>query len=740
MEREEIERIVRQQEREAPPVRPFDNYISLFSQKDLTEGRKLYMGGHVQSPKRLGRWIWAQVGRFIPLVVLDRKGSINWMTCTCRPHQTTVVCPHEVALLETWANTPQHFSVLHSPPLARSLNVLVPKSKSITLYDNYPSIEHLVREFSDFMEREYRLTELRSSARKLKVKRSSQRKADIAEAVARVLLEGDGIRHFSSDLPRESLLLLSLTSLFVSKAFRRTPLSSFGSKLYALFDPEIEVKAAWDALLDSGAELYLEFGIPVYLVRPEWRDTVQLPLATDPTSREPTISRPFAEVRRLFLHLVEQFSTHAYSGPQLNIPLNMDEDRILRQPSFWHPEWILVPTAFTLQPLFLHTWLLPARETRRLSGSLDVPEEMIRALHQAAVALSILYTEAGRGTWKVSEADLRRFLQAPYSVQLRILASVLIYKAAYLAAIRQQQRKAQRFLAPVRYGLFRSLSQTGLMIDALLRDILVIFSMSEENSWIPWNEVKRMYAPWQEREVPQEFLYGFATDPLSDWPDFLDHWLHDAFLYLGNWGLLDLVLDQGHITHVRHRYLYTLLQMTSAPVQIPDMSRIDAAQLDVVQHRHTLRLFFPLGAPQELLQLASSWGSEAEFSRGKLKVTLTPRTVVAAFSAGKTPESMAEEWERIAGFPLPARIAEYLQQAYDVFGSVRIYPGVAVIRFQDGMTRRHLEAALPELQKAIRAVVDERTLLVDESQLKTLSRALEKSGYAPRWTRMEEKR
>ncbi len=744
MDRKTIIRIVQQQEAITPARLPAKEYAAMFSPSHWQQATPFLRNPHVKF-HRVGTWIWGRVVNYTSLAILSADGRVERRVCTCPYGRSPQGCVHQAALLMAWAERPRAFVVKRAPQPARTpFHIIVSERDfeegELPVGSPAPFIEVLKRNLIDG----YKIQDLRQFLRTLGIPARGTRKDELAASLAKTLVDANLARPLLSDLSTDEFTYLVLNVQFDGTPNR--PLESFvphfARQLYTLFDvplPPADKSPRWEAL----HTLYTMLEVPPLALFPWVPEMLSLPVSVEKGPVEATHAHSPLRISRIFHRLLRVVGETGLPVPEIYVPKNIPMKLVLSNAFFWHPEWALLRSTPPYVPVLFHMLNFPSPVIERLAHSLDTSEDMALIWVHLGLVLPLLYTDERKGLLLLNDKAVEKFFTHSHSWRVRILAKRFMEMAAHLAAHRIQVEKATRVVGYVE-EMWLSPDPHYIVspkIGLLFQDMLHLLSLTPRDTWIPWAEVERVLSPWLTEDVARNLYYSVSTDVVAEWEEFLKNWVHQAFLYFGEGGIVDLAVRDGRITHVRHRFLHDLLLAVDLPLEIDESEavRVSPSDVDAQPYKNTMRVFFPLDAPLKLTTTLSLWADELKPHHGRMRAVLTPESVGNQIARGASVEALARAWEEALGFPLPARLRSYIEQIARGVGAVRLYPQVTLLRFQDENTRRHLEAALPTLRDAIVGMVDERTVIIPAARADEVRYALERSGYMPRWVNLEDR-
>ncbi|NPA90427.1 MAG: hypothetical protein GXO55_03100 [Chloroflexi bacterium] len=742
----DIMTIFRIQEEETPPV------LSLQVYKEKVDDPQLWQqsGQFLKKTKRfethrIGRWLHMQTPRVLygqehTLLVLDREGELLWGACSC-PRRSGQLCVHMVSLIRLWATSPHRFTPLHlykNHPLTQRAEVVVPK---FALRQNAIYRPHdLYADFASELSSELKMDELRDLVKQLGLSVKTRRKIELAKALVPALMDPEQLRARMEALdPLQRLLLFftwmdprsehlewlaSIVKYFLPET-QVTP-DQLQNAMFRLFDRNTHIW--WAHTFLPSAYTYL-----LLYVQPDLYDLAPWSVAVEaPESHEPTISAsPWLPLRALFRLPNALRGKGSFTFPQVPLPKGFPQDLYQQYPRLWHLDWIAIrdwSVGPTMLPIFPHSITLPPDRLRILAERLHVSETTAHLLVWTSLIMGL--TGLKKGQLHLKSTRWTDFLAQPRGVQLRHVWHALLKEIAHEALARVQRHMPVRLVGGGKVTLWISI-HVSIAADRLLRTLLAMVATAPREHWIPLAELQRLFRPWADPNTARLAFYGLGTDPPDDWPAVFERWWQTAFRLAAHMGLLEIVEEDGQLTHVRHLHLRELLAYVDVPLRVGEQHTLSEDELDIRSTRAGLRVLAPFDAPQELMDLLEAWGAEMEVTRDRLAFQLYSRKLLSRFGDELSLESMAREWEDRLGFPLPEPLRAYLERLYRYRDSVRVYPKTAIIRFTDAATRRQVEAVVPELQDPTIPLLDERTLMLPADVAKRVLKTLEKSGYVP---------
>lgn len=725
---------IERQEKESPPVLPVEKYAEYFDKELWKAAKDLVKRKAAKELYRVGRWL---VGRWESncwaILVLNRKGEPELEDCTCVTEKGE--CKQEAALAILWANKSSAFKEQHLPV---SKQMVVWDGKPSSLVD-FPSMlksrKEILEETARNIDAKYKLQEVRALGRAFKVKLGSGRKVELVMRLAQYMMDGEVLFPLIRSLTRDERLAVAAMFLDLESPYAQ----NVAGFLYRGFEPETPWKDVCDSLADRGLFVYPTTGIsPAKLIPGLGEDLFQI--STVDLQGEPATSHTPWDLLKIAYQIIAAIDSKEYYLEEVKKPSSLPIQYISHSLFTWHPEWAILPRNISLFPVYFRVKEPRPRDMDALSQGFGIPASVIQAILESLESLHVLYVHENK--WTVNHKSLRRFIEWPQRYQLRGLAVDIIQRAGRYAIHSVSQKYSYRFAAHARKDIWwRFPAEMDDCEADLVAVITGFFAMLPPGRWVPWDEVKRFLKVWTNiRAAMAAHVLRFFTDPLEDWQDFFWQFVSELLLIMEHIGALDVARRDGEITHIRVTYLH---ELTSVVEEMDGALRAGGAEvqsegdIQVLVRRDHVRIDLPLTASARIMSLLEKWKASPEFKSGKLRFTWTLPAMGELFQKGETPETIFARWEEAAGSAMAATMQEWVQRTFDRFGKVHLYPDVLVVHFQDEITRRHIEAALPDLRKHIRGEVDGNTILLDAGSADELYSVLNKGGYTPKRVRVD---
>ena len=724
---------IERQEKESPPVLPLEKYAEYFGKEIWEAAEDLVKRKAAKELYRAGRWL---IGRWENncwvILVLNRKGEPELEDCTCVTEKGE--CRQKAALAILWAKKSSAFEERHLPA---SKQLIVWDGKPSPLVD-FPSAlkshKEILEGTTRKLDAEYKLQEIRAVGRAFKVRLGSGRKVELAMRLAQYMMDGEVLFPLIRSLTRDERLAVAAIFLDM-ESFCAQNMAEF---LYRGFEPETPWKDVRDSLEDRGLFVYPVTGLsPTRLIPGLGEDLLQI--STVDLQGEPATSHTPWDLLKIAYQIIAAIDSKEYYLEEAEKPTSLPISYISHSLFTWHPEWAILPRNVSLFPVYFRVKEPWHKDMDALSQGFGIPASVIQGILESLESLHVLYVHENK--WTVNRKNFRRFIKWPQRYQLRGLAVDIIQRAGRYAIHSMSQKYSYRFAAYVRKDIWWRFPPEMDDCEAdLVAVISGFFAMLPPGRWVPWDEVKKFLKVWTNiRSAIAAGALRFFTDPLEDWQEFFWQFVSEVLLIMEYVGALDVARRDGEITHIRVTYLH---ELTSMVEEMDGALRKEGGvqsegDIQVLVRRGHARIDVPLPASSRIISLLEEWGASPEIGSGKLRFTWTLPALGNLFQKGETPETVFAKWEEAAGSAMAATMQEWVQRTFDRFGKVHLYPDVLVVHFRDEITRRHVEAALPDLRKHIRGEIDGNTILLDAGSADELYSVLNKGGYTPKRVRVD---
>ena len=742
--------LFRAQEEEKPGAYTVQEYETWFSNATIwQQGVRAAQRKQFSQALRVGRWLYldstaAPLMEAHTIVVLDRNGGPLWAMCSRHQGGRPGLCVHIAQALYLWATSPDTFTPLKlyvRHPLHQQVSLPTP---SLPEHEwHVYSQNTLIENFVTWASLESKLAELRALAERLGLSVKSRRKRDVAAALAAALLDKERVRPlFEALSPVERLVL------FLSWVELRPPHSRWLEIALKYFMPDThltkqELEGIRGRLFGSLEHIWWAYGVfsasPLVLA-PDWFDLAPWSVqAEPPEAHQPTLSAsPWLPLQGLF-RLAEVLSgPETFTFPEVSLPKAFPQFLFKEYPRLWHLDWVVIHNwamNYGLLPFVPHSISLAPADLRALSQHLQMSEESTHLL--VWTSLSCNLTSIRKGRLAIKTQKWTPFLKSTRGVQIRVVWRYLLGEIAHEALHRVQCRAPFRFVGVNERDFWQKGFTLRFDLYFLLRTLMSLVATAPPKHWIPITELRRLFQPWADEEMARLLFYGWGVDPPSDWPRVFEQWWQEALRMAAHMGLLEAVEENGQLTHVRHLHLRNLLTIVDHPLEEAELRSLSPEEVHVYATPKGLRVETPIDAPQALIDLLHKWGGDPRVTGNRLVFDFSLSRLVRRIQDRTSVEDMAQEWEKQVGFPLPSPLQEQLEQLFARRESVRVYPHLVLVRFQDKATRQQVEAVIPELQDPTIPLVDERTLAVPEDKAPEVLKKMDQAGYTPRRISME---
>ena len=723
---------VKMQEEEKPGALSPKEYARFFSKKTWKEAEALVSTTLPNRLYRVGRWLVGKWRDEAAILSLDRDGKPQAKSCSCS--RMGQECRHSASLALLWSTHQELFSERKVGGKKRYYVWDFPPSPLRAIDEELYTREQLVEKLGEMINMALLLQDIRKAAADLGVKLGAGKKAELSKRLAEYLLDLPTLQRSVENLPQETKVAL------VARYFFPGSRGEANERFYESFGFDTPWEDAIQQAKHGIWQAFLRARHKPEEVMPV-SDLHLIPVSTiADVPGGPTVSRTPWDFLSDVYRLISLLDSVNFVAENLAVPGNISAQYISENFFTWHPEWSILPLEAGLIPIYFHVMRFgsknPGAIDKRFEGIGAALENLLETLVQCG--LSTLRD----GKISVLKENVQEFVKWKRSDQVMILEKDFMTFSARHAAHQVLRNRNYRLAGFYRLGSFYYFERGSVLVSqALLSlDMVILLRLLPRRKWIPWEELVKLTKAWADISVAKSNLYGFFTDPWSDWENFFLDWLQEFLRLLAYAGTLDLVERDGKIAFIRVTYLSEVLSIVKGAVgaeteNVSPMAKITAGAADP---RKTL-LYVPLDAPSQVYSLLEKWQAEPELKKGTMQFRLNLQSLGKLFRKGESADSLLAQWEEAAGSPMPPPAERWLRKAYENYGTVRLYPGVAVVRFRDESVRRHMEAALPTLRRQNAAELNSTTLVLTSSEAQELQKDLKKSGYVLREVTLSEK-
>ncbi len=723
----DIYKIVETQERETPGVLPREKYAEYFSKSVWGKAVKLVKKEKPAVLYRVARWLVGRWQNVTAVLILDREGKPHTGDCANRySFYRAAECPKYLAALAIlWADEKGKFQVR-----------VTRKSKDELLWNLEPGAlpnpetllstrEEIVRRNAQVLS-SFRVAEIRSVAKGLGLKLGSGNKASLVGRFARYLASPTFIREMVEKLSPEERSVLAARDIFrgYSETWR-----DMRRRLYDTFGHKTHWDAAESSLLDKGWGIYEGLGYRLIDLAPdEALDLLSVPTAE--VLEPPSISRALWEYPYDLYRLLSILDTGEYRGEPTVLPEGLPPNLVDQYSSIWHPEWSILPLDTGLYPVYFRGVRFSDRQHAVVARKLGVSEAYLSTLLYVLETLSLVSIK--ESVYRVEQSNLQKFARWPQYRQI-LFATKPFLDLVGIAAAEAVSMKHNFRLMKLRGEQSHSSLEFPMMLY-LVFDVLEALCLLPRRKWMAWDSIVKMAEVWADISVAKRAVYMLSTDPMEEWGEFFLKWLQELLMLLAYAGTVDLIVRDGKIAFVRVTYLPRMRSHLDEPMEIPSGAiPLEGGIKAFPQKVSSITLHLPIEIPPQVLDILNDLGFELRIKSGEWWAQGKLDSLKECFRRGEKPDTLRNRWEEAAGMPLPPEFERWIEQAYESYGKVRLYPKVTLVRFKDEPTRRHMTAAVPAL-RAHRSVVEvtPTDVLMDSESTGMLLESLRKSGYVPK--------
>lgn len=249
--------------------------------------------------------------------------------------------------------------------------------------------------------------------------------------------------------------------------------------------------------------------------------------------------------------------------------------------------------------------------------------------------------------------------------------------------------------------------------------------------WLPLDKIIEFFLQLFPSPDSHHYLVGLTFKHPNGWAGFLHTTLCGLLSGpLHHLGVADVAPDLEAPRLLRLHHLQDLHWGRLEEFPFAETPPLSAQAVKYVIQGDYLEITPPASAG--FLTTVQRWAKPAGLSQNRLHYRPDVPRLHAAFEAGATPETLAEEWAAHVDFPPPAEIAHWWRRWWERYGHVRIYPHQAALMTRDEFTLQELQVALPSLREAIMGLVTPRAALLPAEAVTQVVKDLERQGYMPK--------